>query len=692
MNGFFCEKIWIIKLEWEMFGCMEKTKVAFISGSVGKPLMALLLLANIGMLVFYSFFTFKFLLSTDAATKILLANEVLNRGELLIRGWAYVNNDVWIFLNHIFLVPLIRLFGLNYLSYALNNVLFYCFYGLSIYFFVRRLTISTPLKILMAILAVSSLGHCYAIFLFGEIAYITSYIFIFLWLGLVNRVVHSDESELKKYYLSLFVLLSFFTIHNPQRALIYNLLPILSVGMSLYFMDPAQKDRYLRLCLVGLASFVCSVVFYYAVIIKDLTIIKGANNLSFANYESFLNNLNIFFLGLLDVYNLVDESQFSPFSFPGIIRLASFCFFFLIVYSFIKIPKRFDRENSDDLTALLLFGYYLFVNLFLYLFTVPLAQDQTTFRYLYPAVILSFVIMVLCLNHLRWNRQMKTAILVVLVLFLSVINYARYVRPGLLKEVNPHEHLGEYLSENGLTYGFASYWHSYVTSVFAENDALVAPISLSSFLPMTWLSSESWYSNYGVDESFIVFTNGEYNSYYDSIIKKIGRKPVRVDQLDDFKIAVFDKNIAYELNRVNRLSLEEGIHFNIKGYPEFIRETSGFSHYEPSHRWSEGKKSTLIFKEKLPESFHLFFSGTPFIVTENSSLEVMVGKDKKTVDLRAGFHSYQLEFKDVNTDKIEFLYKKPLSPFELNMSTDPRKLSFAFSSIKIGEASLVDKR
>jgi hypothetical protein len=513
-----------------------------------KAIMPFLLLANIGMLVFYTLVTFKLQFNTDSATKSLLANEVLNLGELLPAGWFYANNDIWVVLNHLFLVPLIRIFGLNYLSYAVNNLLFYCFYGLAVYFFVSRLMISSRSKYFIAILAISSLSFYYATYLFGEIAYLPTYAFIFLLLGIVNRVTEANESSLNKYYLALFCLVAFFTIHNPQRVLIFNLMPILLASAFLYFIDSTQKFRYLRLSLVGMASFFVSAVFYYIVIQRNVTITSGTNTLLFANYEQVLSHVSIFFAGLLDAFNLVDGHQFSPFSFPGIVRLGSFCFFALTVLALVKVRKKFDRENVAALIPCLLISYYLFVNLFLYIFTVPLAQNVATFRYFYPVVLLSFIVIAFFLEQLRWARHLKLTVLIVVVLFLSMSNYSRYVSPGLSDEFNPHEPLAEYLTEHGLTYGFASFWHSYVTTVFAENNALIAPVHLSVFVPHNWLSSKDWYTQYGADETFIVFNNDEYERYYNAIITKIGREPVRVDRVKGFWVAVFDKNIADSLD------------------------------------------------------------------------------------------------------------------------------------------------
>jgi hypothetical protein len=81
------------------------------------------------------------------------------------------------------------------------------------------------------------------------------------------------------------------------------------------------------------------------------------------------------------------------------------------------------------------------------------------------------------------------------------------------------------------------------------------------------------------------------------------------------------------------------------------------------------------------------------VVSKNSSLAVVVGKDEHRVDLKSGVQQYTVAFKDVDVDadKIEFIYKQPLSPVELNMGRDRRKLSFAFNFIKIEDASPVER-
>jgi hypothetical protein len=70
----------------------------------------------------------------------------------------------------------------------------------------------------------------------------------------------------------------------------------------------------------------------------------------------------------------------------------------------------------------------------------------------------------------------------------------------------------------------------------------------------------------------------------------------------------------------------------------------------------------------------------------------VVGNDVKTVILKSGVNRYQVYFSGVDADEINFIYKRPLSPIDLDMGTDKRKLSFAFSSVEIWRAPPVNEK
>ncbi len=71
----------------------------------------LLLLGNLALLGLYEFVTFKYEVHSDSAVKVLLANEILETGELFPHEWVYANGDVYAFFCHMLALPLVPLFG-----------------------------------------------------------------------------------------------------------------------------------------------------------------------------------------------------------------------------------------------------------------------------------------------------------------------------------------------------------------------------------------------------------------------------------------------------------------------------------------------------------------------------------------------------------------------------------------------------
>lgn len=630
-------------------------------------------IANFMMLCFYAFVTFENYFHTDAATKMLLANEILETGKLLPSGWNYVNNDIWIFILHILLVPLIKLFGLNYFTYSLHSVIYFIIYLYSVIYFLKVLNISLSSKLLFLNISLLSISYFYAAFNFGEIAYITLLIYLFLSLGLFLRVIDSKRSQTNSIFL-LSLLLFIFVIHNPQRALIYYFAPLLISGIVLYLSNLIEKKKLLKLISFLIVSFLVGTILYYF-LLQEVIVVKGANNLLFASYDRVLSNISIFFKGLFYTFGLVDKNQFSPFSLDGIVRILNFMFFILII---IAIYKIFNMKSSKERVLIIsYFTYYILAITFLYIFTLPLAQDESTFRYFYQIVILCFLILVLYIDKL--STIAKTTISLFLIIYILISNYTIYVKLYSKNNHNVHKELSNYLVKNNLSYGFASYWHSYINNVFSDNKVKVYPIYLHSFVPFRWLSSNNWYTQYEYNRSFVVFTESEFKNYSNDIFSKV--QPTKIETIDNFTIAIFDKNIAYKLNRVYKSSLEEGIDFTKEGYPDFIKSHYGFSGYESEYRWSEGKTSILEFQDDFKKNFILRFSGRTFKPSVNSEMRVKLGNQEKRVLLKSGYKNYALNFKKSKAKKIIFNYENPKSPLELGMSQDSRKLSFAFEKI-----------
>ncbi len=494
----------------------------------------LALLLNISMVIFFVLYTYH--LNSDDAVKMILAKEIIETGNLLPRDWYYVNGDVWIIFIHLLCVPLIELFGFNYTTYSLNAFIYTAIYFSSAIYLLNSLKISFYLKLLYLNLICLPLAAS-----FGDTAYMVIYIVEFLLLGILIRF-YNGYLSFKLASIFLGTLVFAYAIHNPSRYLIYLLIPFLAICGYMWYSNRFDKKINVMLCIIIMGSFLLSTALYKVIGI-NLHIVHGASNLMLANYDSFIKNLNIFFDGFLFTYGIAQHDQISPTSVGGLIRLLYFSFFSLLMYSIIKNI----RDGSQDIGKLIVNVYFIVCGglvLFFYIFMVPLAQNVGTFRYFYHLVILSFIYIIFFVSQL--NFSISKVIIFIVVSFIVVVNYYTYVLPHKQGSSNIHYELVKPLQERNLKYGFASYWHSHVTTVLSGGIE-VYPIHLHDYSPFRWLSSERWYTS-DKERNFVIFTSDEFSKFSGSLFEKI--YPKEVIHLREFKIAVFNEDVLKEIKKI----------------------------------------------------------------------------------------------------------------------------------------------
>jgi phosphoglycerol transferase len=140
---------------------------------------------------------------------------------------------------------------------------------------------------------------------------------------------------------------------------------------------------------------------------------------------------------------------------------------------------------------------------------------------------------------------------------------------------------------------------------------------------------------------------------------------------------------------VYQASLSEGIDFKKEGYPSFVAEVSGMSHFESWGRWSDadagGPVVRFKFKDKLPASFALVLQANAFGPNEGKAVKVKAGQVSQDWVIKnadpAG--TYTLKFANVDSDTIEFTPPSPATPKSQGVNEDMRVLGIGFVSLKV---------
>lgn len=135
-------------------------------------------------------------------------------------------------------------------------------------------------------------------------------------------------------------------------------------------------------------------------------------------------------------------------------------------------------------------------------------------------------------------------------------------------------------------------------------------------------------------------------------------------------------------------TLEEGIDFRRAEWPSFVRDAKGFSANEPWGRWSDRNLSNKVridFTSPLPKEFTLILAANGFASNANKPTKVLIGSKKYEITFGSSTSEVRLQvnLNGDSADSISFIPPDPVSPNQLGMSADIRKLGIGFLSLRI---------
>ena len=498
-----------------------------------------IVIVNLALILLFVVFTFQWYFHSDAATKMLFASEMIKNGTIIPPDWYYVNGDIWIFFIQLPLVFLEKIFGYGWAGYVSNSIVYISIYLAAFIYFAKQLKVEFSSKVLLFVMAFSAYSTVNAMMVFGELTGISEPIFIFTLLGIFLSL---EKSQSKKYFWLMGILIFVYTIGGPSRSLINNTAPALLVTLLLYI--DGRSKKYLYLLGTILLSFSIASAVYLLLLKPNVLMEFSRNSLTFASYNDVFMNIGIFTKGLFSYFSLEGPISVKVESLDGGLYFFNFLFLVFAITAVTKMTQLKTKEINLVTIVSFLFLYYFITIGYLYIFTNPLAKDSTTFRYFRPLFYLVMIFMVLYID--KFNKPFKNIVAVILILFLTLINYKIYSNHASLRDLwharNQHQNVANYLVDHNLTYGYASYWHAGVTMTLTKNRALVAPIYLHDFTPRRWLSSKSWFEKTQTKRTFLLLGQGEYGNVKSALKKYIPNDPIDKVNVGNFIILIYDNN------------------------------------------------------------------------------------------------------------------------------------------------------
>lgn len=554
----------IMPTSFARLSCMQINRP--VAKSHINRVLTLLVVLNVALLLCYIFVGYKSEFHSDDAVANLLAQEIIETGELFPRYWNYVNGDLWVFFTHTWIIPLLGFFPNNFELRAATSVVGVGLILYSTWLVCAVLDMSQRARLLTLALVAGGLSTNLASNLFGQLAYGTMYYMLCFMLYSAWRFFHAGGPGRIGWALASAAVILVEAWGHPQRAAVYYLLPLIAACAALYAMRwhaqrPAQTAHGATasmLVLTGLAAIAIGAVLHGQAMSQLHGIQPAGISASWLNYDGMVRNASMAIRGLLSLLGGLPRPDTAVVTGAGVIAalrfLAAIVLLVLLPWALLRNLRTNHRGRVFvAVAALTSFALSLFV--FVTTSIIDISVPEASVRYLVPGLMGILLILVLVVAD---DRTAGTApriggalAIAVLVLTspvsLSLTDLPRRMAQGELDASNDRMRLAQFLKSQNLQYGYANFWNAGQVTVLSGQATKIRPVLYPDGLPspMRHLSSDRWYETSAWQGPSFLLLNAEEDKQvnWPELARRTGQEP-RILAFESWKIAVFDHNIA----------------------------------------------------------------------------------------------------------------------------------------------------
>jgi hypothetical protein len=492
-------------------------------------------------------------------------------------------------------------------------------------------------------------------------------------------------------------------VSDPWMVAAYNL-PIALVGIVFLMFPSASINRA-----DGLKLLLVSVVSIASVKSKMFGMLDFVPSLHFVPANWVTINSNTIFLikdlgGLLNIIPFQKSNDFLPAILTLVVILS------LLIFSVFKAVKSDYQVNTSDI-AFICFTIVSIGGIVLAFVISDIAAMDYSSRFLVNCIYLIPIGLGVLVEH-NWpgsskiERTICTSVIVLFGLSGIVSNFQTWRNPGFAFKDKGALALIKYLKINNLSYGYGPYWGSNANAVTAlsKGEVVIRPVVFNKNTGMMIVrtraeSSRRWYSEEDFppnQKQFFVFVTSDFEECADvnvcisGLAKQFGN-PVRALKYENATIMVWD----HPLIGFKQIVLGSAINFNELNPPIW----PGWAAAEKWGTWSDGDSALLLLAlSSTPKNdLELLIHGHAFLTHKHPSQEVDVlvnghYLDTLVYDLlsNGGVRVVKIP-KALALEKngqllIKFNFRNPISPAELGLSADARRLGLGIVSLELRAA------
>lgn len=464
---------------------------------------------------------------SDCVDTLTWANATVESGQLFSSTFCYPY--LLPFGSTFLMYPFVAIFGFTMFAYRLAMLVFMIVFALAIYFCARGLGWSRNtglIAVSVEFIIVSSSGKLRELFWehiihysLGAFLAFVLMAFMFYFINNYKKNKYSFKNSKKTVVFGVLVALwAFFSAFDGLTTLTLSTLPVLgAILLSIVFdtknniISKANKDMIVSFVIILVATVLgCGVL---ALITKDIDAGYGNAYSNIVEGGEWSNNALRFLEQWTTLLGADYEAGSAITSFKNIlaaIKMAgSLVLFFTPVYA-IFIYKRVVRsERTFIIFHWLMSGFILYGYVF---------GSLSSVNWRLSPIICSAIIVNIIVWKYLWstvNLKRNAVIVSLLVVLSGVVTFGQiWAMPADYGRDNDQHQVVKYLEENGLNYGYATYWNANILTLISSSKVKVRDINLDNDQPVKgWLNTDkAWYdAQPNQDKYFVLLTNSEYD-------------------------------------------------------------------------------------------------------------------------------------------------------------------------------------
>ena len=520
------------------------------------------LLVNVVLMLGFIFFWYQNFFHSDSAVKVLLANEIFETGQFFPRNWNYANGDLFILFGHVFIIPFLQFMPAGYTVHAISGAIVAALMLWGVWLITSFGSVPLWQRLVIVSVMASGVSGFIAENLYGQVSYGSIFLVSIYLVYFSHRYLIADKVNEKTFWsILIIILLSLAYWSNPKRAAVSYGFPLI---MSLFWMSLHVRGRdsliFKKLIAISLLGALIG-SFSHFLTLKEVNNHLGAASARWLSFDDALINIGLVIKGFYAQLSGLLPANVSIFTFVGGYAGMRFIAACTALY---MIPIAFKNSMTNADQGLRLFGLFSFFLLGLTLFmqvttTIPNSSESvSSTRYLVP-VLLMIIILILIIPFKRGSSPIVPSLFAGLIaLTLITGGYHAYAlsdpsstHVGKFKKIDAERRdLIDYIKNNGLQYGYASYWHANSLTVLSDNILKIRPINFTNggVMPMRWLSSNDWYRPKAWNgKTFLLLDPSEITKINEQKLVDLGLAPFEKLKFRDFTILVFEDNLSLKI-------------------------------------------------------------------------------------------------------------------------------------------------